>query len=782
MRIPLNRSALYLLFFLSFFLHPKAFPLLQGCAWWEPDDIKDNSMFIPEMIDSKEFDPFFLSIWDYYNPPYDSDPYSFRSEPSEGPDFEAMNVREWRDYLKLDFNWNLEIILYELPESGIDTLLQAARGKLTVIPALYKPASGRKEWIPAFEYLKLAKGLSKAMHVNEYYWGEPELDLPKIKKLHTAFLQGYSTATQPFLKARYGFQYVRTCRALGLYKEGIEFGEREFTMSPEQAGSMYVRIKGHVAGCLYHQGMFAQSNLEFARIYDLGGYYRYIGLQSFHPQNEIDWAQTLALTKNTKEKELLWHLMGIYADPVRGMEEIYKLNPESEYLPLLLVRAVQIGERHQIQNPVYDGEYENWTLNTDFSQFTPDPLYSWSKVKADELKRLQEICAQIAGARKNDTPLWHLASAYLSWMQGEIEQSEAFIAKAQQSTNNPAVKNQISILELLIEFERAKSLTANDEAKLLYRIQRLPANELRAQSSLRYVLRQVKSILTSRGDLVWAEMAWPLPNAYFLENNDVQPFIDIFLKADQLSPFRKYLLDRYPLKLPDLYDIQATQEIYKSNFGGALQIYNRHPEAGLTTLLGNPFNHRIVDCHDCDHAMPQKVQYNKRSFVEKMLELKGKITSAGDNQEKANNAFLYANGLYNMTWYGNGRVIRQTAVNSDYFDSNRFAYLSEEDTLNFGPFYDCRPAAEFYLKAFALSSDSEFKARCIWMAAKCEHNFWLETEYKSNNDISFRSGENYRRLKNEFGKTKYFTKVIDECGYFCQFIQGPGTPSCIRNK
>ncbi len=781
MRIHLNRSALYLLFFLSFFLHPKAFPLLQGCAWWEPDDIKDNSMFIPEMIDSKEFDPFFLSIWDYYSAPDDSDPYTFRSEASEGPDFNAMNAQEWQAYLNVDTNLNLNFILYEIPESGVDTLLMAAKGKLKEVPPVYRPAIGRKAWIPAFEYLKLAKQLSKAMHVNEYYWGEPELDITVLKKLHAEFLQGYSTARQPFLKARYGFQYVRTCRALGLYKEGVEFGEREFSLSPEQAGSMYVRIKGHLAGCLYHLGMYAQSNLEFARIYDLGGYYRYIGLQSFHPQNEIDWAQTLALTKNSKEKELLWHLMGVYADPVRGMEEILKLNPESKYLPLLLVRAVQIGERHQISNPQFDVEFENWSMS-DFSQFTPDPLYSWSKVKSDEFNRLEQVCTQIAALRKQDTPLWHLASAYLSWMQGKVDQSEELIAKAQQSTNNPAVKNQISILELLIEFERSKTLTAADEAKLLYRIQRLPDNEKRARSSVRYVLRQIKSILTSRGDFVWAELAWPTPDSYFYTNNDVQPLIDIFLKADQLSPFRKYLVDRYPLKLVDLYDIQATQEIYRTDFEQALNIYNKHPEAGLTELAGNPFNHRIVDCHDCDHAMPQKVKYSKRSFVEKMLELKGKISSSSEKQEKANNAFLFANGLYNMTWYGNGRLIRQTAVSFDYFDSNRFAYLTEEDTLEFGPFYDCRPAAEFYMKAFALSSDSEFKARCIWMAAKCEHNYWLETQYKSNDDISFQSGENFRRLKNEFGKTKYFTKVIDECGYFCQFIQGPGTQSCIRNK
>lgn len=782
MRILPNRSALYLLFFVSFFLHPKSFPLLQGCAWWEPDDIKHTSMFIPEMIASRNFDPFFLSIWDYYDSPEDSDPYAFRQEADPGPDMNALNAEEWRSFLRVGTNWEIGRILYEIPESGVDTLLLLARGKTLNVDALYQPAGGKKEWIPAFEYLKLAKRLSKVLRVDEYYWGEPEFDLKELIALNNAFLKGYSTANNDFLKARYAFQYIRTCKVLGLNKEGIEFGRNEFKMTPERSGSMYSRIKGYYAGCLYKNGNFAESNLEFARLYDLGGPYRMTAFQSFHPQNEIEWQQTIQLASSTRDKEILWHLLGVYADPIRGMQELSRLNVESDYLPLLLVRAIQIGEFNSLGNPTYEGDNELYFNLDELKDFTPDPLYSWNKVKKEEFNALLNTINEIGAKRKTDTPLWHLAAAYLLWMNKQFEDATKYIQKASALAPNPAMQNQIRILELLLELERSRKFTETEELKIFERIKQLPGNELRAGNGLRYVLRQIKNIFLERNDPVWAEIAWPTPDAFFSERKDVQPFIDIFLNRDQLNPFRSYLLGRYPLKLQDLYDIQATQEVYNLNFQAAKSIYSKHPEAGLTELYGNPFNFRKVDCHDCDHAMPQKVKYTKRSFVDKMIELQSKSISATDNKEKANNAFLYANGLYNMTLYGNARLVRQTAVNFDYFDANRFAYLSQDNPLQSGPFYDCRPALEYYLKAYQLSSETEFKARCVWMAAKCEHNHWLETEYSSTDNGDFQSGKYFRKLKTDYAQTKYYREVIEECGYFCQFINGAGTQYCIRNK
>jgi hypothetical protein len=253
-----------------------------------------------------------------------------------------------------------------------------------------------------------------------------------------------------------------------------------------------------------------------------------------------------------------------------------------------------------------------------------------------------------------------------------------------------------------------------------------------------------------------------------------------FMLYPKKNPFRAYLIGRYPITLDDLYDVQATALLYQYDFEGALSIYSKHPKTGATELLGNPFNYRKVDCHDCDHALPQKVKYNKRSFAAKMLELKAK----GDDlnmakEERSTNYFLFANGLYNMTYYGNARMVSVTAV--DWEVASQMRMKPEDETVLSGnPYHDCSAAETYYLKAKVLSSSREMQAKCLWMAAKCEHNIWLETEYTDETG-DFVAGNYYRLLQKEFIDTKYYSEIIQECGYFCQFNY-PGEPSCIKTK
>ncbi len=45
-----------------------------------------------------------------------------------------------------------------------------------------------------------------------------------------------------------------------------------------------------------------------------------------------------------------------------------------------------------------------------------------------------------------------------------------------------------------------------------------------------------------------------------------------------------------------------------------------------------------------------------------MLEITTKAESSTDPTEKATNYFLYATGLYNMTYYGNARVVSSSVI------------------------------------------------------------------------------------------------------------------------
>jgi hypothetical protein len=254
-----------------------------------------------------------------------------------------------------------------------------------------------------------------------------------------------------------------------------------------------------------------------------------------------------------------------------------------------------------------------------------------------------------------------------------------------------------------------------------------------------------------------------------------------FMKSPTKSPLQNYLLNLYPVKLPQLYDVQATRCLYAYDFNAALSYFMKDSSSGEIELLGNPFNARINDCHDCDHAMKQKVKYSKLSFTRKMIELQQKYRSSTDPQEKANNAFLYASALYNMTWYGNARLLSSTVVNWNYTDTYHLNQNEGEERAQ-SNYYDCHEAQRWFVKAMAESKNSEFQAKSAWMAAKCEHAIWLESDFVEEEGApDFRAGQYFIYMKAKYANTKYYQEVINECGYFCTYIN-PGEQKCIKNK
>jgi hypothetical protein len=239
----------------------------------------------------------------------------------------------------------------------------------------------------------------------------------------------------------------------------------------------------------------------------------------------------------------------------------------------------------------------------------------------------------------------------------------------------------------------------------------------------------------------------------------------------------KFLLSNYSYKLDNFYDLESTNELYKHNFDAALKSLSRNTTAGTYELYADPFKIRIRDCHDCDFSEQDKTVYTKRAFISRIIELKKTAELSTNSKIKAENYFELANGLYNMTYYGNSRILYGSIVFDDLNLSTReYQGILNQDSINLSPYLDSREAAKYYALAGNFSKDKEFKAKCIWMQAKCEHNLWLETG-KSEGD--FKAGINFELLKAKYNNTSYYNEIIKECGYFCTFSGGE---NCIRNN
>lgn len=776
---PLISKISYILFISLLFL-PQRSPEVIGCGGGDYEDLRASSLFIPEMIPTNRFDPFFLSIYDYYGEYGQNIP---GRTIVEGKSQDDINLDEWSTYFTGVERIQINEIVYQLSVSAMDSMGLVAQKKISNPIGIYKSAVGKTQWLDGFKYLKFAKQIEKAVYTNPWSWQDEPIDTVSLEKLRIQGLKDYVSCKSDFLKLRYGFQVARLNYALGKYSDGIAFVEKNYPFKPEQ-GFMYFRTHGYEAACHVRLKNYPKANLWYARLYDLGETYKFEAFQSFHPQNDAEWAQTIALAETPRDKELLWHLFGVYADPIRGMQEIAKINPNSDLLPLLLVRAVNIAEFNLSESlNSSDNAYAFITQENIPTEFTSDPLFSWNSIKADRIVQLRETIESIAPKRKEDQSIWLMSNAFVYWLSGDLENCAEFTGAAETAgKNNFMIQAQAAIHKLLIRFGKIKKIEPLDEAEILTLITRLQVGEYgveRHANALKFVLNKMKPLYELQENFIMAELANPDIYKFYDSDDEIQGMIDFMLKTDH-TPFRQFLIERYPLKIEELYDVQAVREIYNYDFKEAQSIYKNHPKAGLDTLFGNPFNMNINDCHDCDHARVQKVKYSKRTFVDKMIELKEKGEQEKDPKERANNYYLFANGLYNMTYYGNARYVSSTPVEWNYGYSNRFSGYSEEKRVTTN-FYDCAMAESYYLKALELSTDKEFRAKMIWMAAKCQHNQWLESSYVYNVSGDFSSGEHFAAMKKLYYDTKYFQDVINECGYFCQYIN-PGQKSCIKNQ
>ncbi len=89
---------------------------------------------------------------------------------------------------------------------------------------------------------------------------------------------------------------------------------------------------GYAAGAFYKMKNFGESNYLYSLIYDKYPEMRNTAYFGFAPREESDLMESLKLAKTDREKEIIWQLVGIYTDPLRGMKEIYKLDPKSDLL------------------------------------------------------------------------------------------------------------------------------------------------------------------------------------------------------------------------------------------------------------------------------------------------------------------------------------------------------------------------------------------------------------------------------------------------------------------
>jgi hypothetical protein len=721
-----------------------------ACGWSDWDEY-GVSAFTPEAFVDSAYKPFFYSDLFYYEIGHDNN-HVHR--------FDDDIVRDWQVYLgKSNADTEVRYFLLTASLAAVDSVVQQSSKSLPAALGSMKLVQDKsdKKVAAFFKLLQYAKSNESYAASSKEYWGYDEKQdwiplSPKQLEDRESMIKEMKRAADPFIGQRYFFQLVRSYFFSAHYDACIAFYEQYKNQFPEN--TLAARSLSYVAGSYYKQKNYAKANYLYAKIYDAGNEFKTVAHFSFHPQEDADWKQSLALCRDKQEQATLWHLLGIYFDEERAIKEIYTLDPASNKLDLLLVRLINKQEiRSNTESVAYGGA-------------------AYAPGKDSLNKTALKMVTAIAEEQRTAKPyLWFLSAGYLHFINEDYQTAAAYYERAKKTMPSEALAQaQLHLLVLMNKVATVKVVDKRGESDLLGDLARLqsvaadPIPSFRFANANDWIKRAMAKKYKKQKDELHAEL-FVHTDSFFADPARVVQ-LKAFLLDKSSSAFDRYCQSIYTITVPQISEFQYVKLAYQDRIDDALELIARSGEVEDGELLGNPFNGNIKDCHDCDHAAPQKVKYTKTGMLRKMKEMEDSIAAGKD---VLNNGLLLGNAFYNMSHYGNARYFYEGAViGTAHYSPVALSPAFQQMLVSQSK------AKEYYRKALAYARTDEQKARITYLLLKCERNELYNQLYQNPDYSSWsyadRPATNFALLL-PFKNTRYYNEVLAECGYFKAFLE-----------
>jgi hypothetical protein len=430
----------------------------------------------------------------------------------------------------------------------------------------------------------------------------------------------------------------------------------------------------------------------------------------------------------------------------------------------------------------------------------------------DHIEKLRSFCTKLTSDAKYSEPqIGTLTNAYLYFMQNKPDDGLNALNKLDGQTLNSKMGDQKQIVNLLLSAQRIKQLKAVDEASLLPSLQWLnskvkaggkpktdiypftPDNqnqfEITQRNFYNYVLapaylrqgdtaRAALAMLNSQpdnGPQYRDHMFKQMPDFWYNYLHSAQLKQLIGWKdhhpTDQYLAFLSNALKQ--VDYSTFYELLGTIQLREHDYQGALASFRnekaklnfaRIDEASIS--YGNPF---VVTIND--YGQPSTRGLSKLQFAQKMAELRAKLKNDPKN---ADAYFQVATGIYNTSTYSDSWNLISYVWSSYDFGRKQMYYYD-------GDYIKTSLAKQYYLKARELSTNPEFKAKCTFMAAKCEQKEHEVPSYLDDYNTydkrekaywkTIRQNSHFKEMQ-EYKSTAFYKRAVNECSFLSDFING----------
>lgn len=739
--------------------------------------------------------------------------YNFLYDEQEPVDTRDVLAAEWAAYCRGVNAEDAESFVMQYALKDINSLYYAIeKAQPLKIPDSVKRNSMtnyflQQKDLEALGYIIYAKKVEPYVAGDLNSWEPVKRDTAKMAKLILNGQQLYKAAKAPLFKLKYAYQIIRLAHYSNQYAAAIKYYDQYIPTNDTKSvlKDLSLALK---AGALYKAGDTRQAAYLFSKVFietDVKRVSNYLGFNwaVVKANRQEDY---LALCKNNSEKAAMLSMfaMGSTENELPALKKIYALQPSLNLLEVIVTREVNKLEE----------KYFTPTLTTQAGG--REFYYTWSdgvndsamKAGKEQAKALASFLSDAGDNAEVSNPgLLKTAAAYCAFITRDYHLANRYLSAAKKLKLTPKVADQWALTNLLVTVNEQEKITPAFEEKILPSIKWLREKAL-AGTAVKigyyeteewkiFYRNLMSSILARRyhaqGDLHKEVLAIGSADNIFnievpgysnaleflrnkLVSSDVEKLYALVTNKS-LSNFDQYLVKNNSLKLADVVDFAGTAFLRDYKLDSAIAWFNKGSQENKKYSINkNPFIELLYDQEE--FLSNDKKSYSKLEFAKEMLRLQNVIKT---DPEKAPAAFYkMALGMYNMTYYGYAwEMVQYERSGSDgYFIPKSATQFQKE-------YYGCFTAHEYFMKAMKSSTDKNFRAKCLFMMAKCSQKTIRQPQYGDfrSQDYSaydaasktyfetFKQNKYFPQFVAEYTKTPFYQTAFSSCSYLRDFVK-----------
>jgi hypothetical protein len=655
--------------------------------------------------------------------------------------------------------------------------------------------------LEALGYIMYAKQVEPLVYA-ESEWDVPKRDAAKVTKLTKNGVQLYNAAKKEIFKLKYAYQVLRLNHYSGDYTSTIS--NYENLVSPLTIKSVLQPLCLSLkAGSLFRTGNHKLAAYLFSKAYAMSDAKKIANFLGFvwSYKNGEDKAAYLSQCKTNEEKAdmlTLFSLNNVKNDN-ETLQKILELNPASNALEILATREINKLEE-RLLTPTLQKEKGMQNIYISFSDNT-DSTIAVSKQQAKELTNiLQKI---IESTSTKNKALFATGAAYASFMLKDYNTAKKYLASAKQLNPNSNVADQWALTNLLVTINEKDKIDAAFEEQILPSIQWLSQkakNEKAVKTSNSWVdispWKQfyrnlfnniIAPLYHKQGDFYKEALAYGAADKIytatygwgdgidFLRNklnaNDIEKLYSLL--SSKQNKFDQFVSNNNTISLNKVVDFAGTVYLREGKYAKAIEWLKK--SATSSPLNKNPFADLLYDREE-QLTSEKKFSTSKLVYAQEMLRLQ--TLSKTDKTNAAKHLYKMALGFYNTTYYGHTwEIVQYNRSGSDGY------YIPEKATAFEKEYYGCATAHNTFKAAMEASNDKEFKARCLFMMAKCSQKTVQQPQYfqytnnwdaydKANAKYfpTFKNNTYFPQFVSQYKNTKFYEEAFNSCSYLRDFV------------